>query len=119
MNSRSHRQRRPLFHGRFFDYLIGLLRIPAPDTPQLLRRIQKVERDIVLPVKAAGIAMLLFSFYSSPWTQIVLSSLDIAIESTQYFLWLYIAFNCMAAIVLFAMRKLPLVQVEWTVFTSS
>ncbi len=119
MNSRPHRQRRPLFQGRVLDYLIGLLKIPAPETPQLLRRIQKVERDIVLPVKAAGIAMLLFSFYSSPWTQIVLSSLDIAIESTQYFLWLYIAFNCMVAIVLFAMRKLPLALVEWTVFTSS
>jgi signal transduction histidine kinase len=102
----------------FIDHIIGLVKIPAPDNPQLLRRIQKVERDIVLPVKLAGIAMLLHSFYSSPWTQIVLGSLDIAIESTQYLLWLYIGVNVAVAGVLLALRRLPLALVEWTVFTS-
>ena len=104
---------------RFIDRLTALLKIPPPDAPELLRRIRMVERDIVLPLKVAGIAMLLHSFYSSPWIRIVLGSLDIAIESTQYFLWLYIAVNILVAAILMAMRWLPLPLLEWVVFTSS
>ena len=44
---------------RFLDRVIGMLKIPAPDTPQLIYRIQHMERDIVLPIKAAGILMVL------------------------------------------------------------
>src|SRR6267142_3156105 len=66
--------------------VLGLLTIPPPDQPQLIYRIRRMERDIILPVKAAAIAMLLYSFYFSPWIGRVLGALDIAVESTQYFL---------------------------------
>jgi hypothetical protein len=78
-----------------------------------------MERDIVLPVKAAGIVMLLYSFYFSPWIGITLGALEIAVESTQYFLWIYIGINIVVAGMLLAMRWLPLALIEWSVFTSS
>src|SRR5262249_31455712 len=93
------------------------LTIPAPDRVQLLSRVRRMEREIVLPLKVAGIAIVLGSFYLSPWIGITLSELDIAIEATQYFLWIYIGLNVIAAGVLFAMRRLPIALVEWAVFT--
>jgi len=103
----------------FLDRIILLLRLPAPDIPQLLRRIRTMERDVILPIKVAGIAMLLYSFYLTPWMGLVLSALDIAVETTQYFLWIYIGINIVGAILVLRMRHLPLALVEWTVFTIS
>src|SRR3954470_16673265 len=98
------------------DRLISLLKIPSPDTPQLVRRITIMERDIVLPIKAAGIAMLLQSFYFTPWIGIVSGTLDVAVESVQYFFWLYISVNVLVASLLLGMRWLPLALIEWGVF---
>jgi signal transduction histidine kinase len=102
---------------RLLDRIVGMLR--TPDATQLIYRIQHMERDIVLPVKAAGILMLLYSFYFSPWIGITLGALEIAIESTQYFLWIYIGINLVVAVMLMAMRWLPLALIEWSVFTIS
>ena len=104
---------------RFWNRIVRMLQIPAPDSPQLIYRIQHMERDIVLPVKAAGILMLLYSFYFSPWIGTTLGALEIAVESTQYFLWIYIGINIIVAGMLLAMRWLPLALIEWSVFTIS
>ncbi len=48
---------------------------------------------------------------------LVLGALDIAIESTQDFLWSYIGLNILGAVLLLFMNRLPLALVEWTVFT--
>jgi signal transduction histidine kinase len=104
---------------RFPSRAIELLRIPAPDAPQLIDRITTMERDIVLPLKAAGIAMLLHSFYFTPWFGRVLGELEIAVETTQYFLWIYIGLNVVVAGMLFAMHRLPLPLVSWVVFAMS
>ena len=101
---------------RFLLRLFEVLKIPAPDTPQLIRRITVMERDIILPLKVAGIAMLLYSFYFTPWIGRVQGALEIAVESTRYFLWLYITINVAVACLLLAMRRLPLDLIEWSVF---
>jgi signal transduction histidine kinase len=101
------------------DRLIALLRIPSPDPPQLIRRISIMERDIVLPIKVAGIAMLMQSFYFTPWIGIVSGTLDVAVESIQYFFWFYISANVVTASLLLGMRWLPLALVEWAVFVMS
>ena len=93
--------------GPRFERLAALLTIPPPDKPQLLYRIQRMERGIILPLKVAGIIILLASFYLSPWIGVTLGEFDIAIESTQYFLWIYIGINAVVAGLLFAMRLLP------------
>jgi len=104
---------------RFPARAAELLRIPAPEAPQLIDRITMMERDIVLPLKAAGIAMLVHSFYFTPWFGKVLGTLEIAVETTQYFLWIYITLNVLVASILLAMRHVPLPLVSWAVFAMS
>lgn len=103
---------------RFSRAAVELLRFPDPDTPRTLRRIEIMERDVVLPLKVAGIAMLVHSFYFSPWIGRVLGALDIAIEWTQFLLWIYILVNLAFAVVLFRIWRLPPPLVQWTVFAS-
>jgi signal transduction histidine kinase len=98
---------------------VELLKIPAPDAPQLIDRITTMERDIVLPLKAAGIVMLVHSFYFTSWFGDVLGALEIAVETTQYFLWVYIGLNVAVAVMLLMMRRLPLALVSWGVFAMS
>lgn len=106
----------PAWFARLLDLLIPLLSIPAPRSPQLLRRIKLMERDIILPLKAAGVLMLLYSFYFRPWINNVLSALEVAVEWTQYFLWVYIAANLLFAALIWFMHRLPLEAVRWFIF---
>ena len=103
----------------FFRRLLTSVAIPSPDSEQLLSRVEIMERHIILPLKAAGIVMLLQRFYSSPWIGEITSILDIAIEGIQYFLWIYIGVNLVVAGILLAMKKLPVPLIEWTVFVTS
>jgi signal transduction histidine kinase len=100
---------------------VELLKLPAPDAVKLMDRIATMERDIILPLKAAGIAMLLYSFYFKQfWIGVKgLGTLEITVEATQYFLWVYIAVNVAAAVLLLAMRRAPLLLVQWAVFAMS
>ena len=104
---------------RLLERLISILRIPAPDTSQMITRVIRMERDIVLPIKAAGIMMLIISFFLSPWIGLVLGALEIAVESTQYFLLVYIFINVAAAGVLLAIRWVPPSLIEWTVVVTT
>ena len=100
---------------------VELLKIPAPAAAQLMDRIATLERDILLPIKVAAIGMLLYSFYfKRAWIgDKELGALEIAVEATQYFLWLYIALNAVVAGLLLAMRRVPLPLVQWAVFAMS
>ena len=106
--------------GRFLARVVALLRIESPAEPELIRRIRIMERDIILPIKVAAIAMLVRSFFlsPSPWIGSVLGALEIAVESTQYFLYIYIAINLVMAAILLFMRRLPLGLVSWAVFVN-
>jgi signal transduction histidine kinase len=103
---------------RLINHFIKFLEIPGPDERDWLRRVTLMERDIVLPIKVALIAMLLYSFYSSPWVVRVQSELEISVEWTQQFLWVYIGVNAVVAACLLAMRKLPLGLTQWLVFVA-
>ena len=100
---------------------VELLKLPAPDAVKLLDRITTMERDIILPIKVAGIAMLLYSFYfKRAWIgEKELGTLEITVEATQYFLWVYIAANVLTAGLLLSMRRVPLLLVQWAVFAMS
>src|SRR5215471_3092557 len=103
---------------RVLERLVTLLEIPTPDPEQVFRRITTMERDIFLPLKAAGIAMLLYSFAHGRWIRYALDELSIAVEWTGYFLWYYIPINILFAAALLAMRRLPLGLIQWIVFVS-
>ena len=103
---------------RVVDRLIEALKIPAPEAPEWIRRITIMERDIILPLKAAGILMLV-SFYYKSWTAEALSVFEIADQFSRAFLWIYIAVNIVVAVILMSMRRLPLPLVQWVVFAIS
>ena len=98
---------------------IELFKIQPPETAEILRRIQIMERHIVLPIKAAGIAILVQSFYVTPWILDRYNTLDVPVQIVGYFLWLYIGFNLGIAAVLFGMRRLSPTLVERSVFFAS
>ncbi len=107
----SHRQR--------LKRVSALLEIPTPDPPRLLRRVELMERDIMLPVKAVFIGMILYSFHSSAWFGLTWSLLDVTAETVQFIFWFYILANVFFAAILLAAERLPLALVQWTVVTSS
>lgn len=92
------------------------IQIPTPTGAEILRRIVVVERDIVLPVKSVAIAILLYSFYSSPWFTNISSTIEIGVESVQTMLWGYIAINVLAALPVLAARRVPMSFLQWVVF---
>jgi signal transduction histidine kinase len=106
---------------RFPGRAVELLKIPAPDVAKLVDRIATMERDLVLPIKVAAIAMLLYSFYfKRAWIgEKEFGTLEITVEATQAFLWVYIAANAVVASLLLGMRRVPLPLVQWAVFAMS
>jgi signal transduction histidine kinase len=99
--------------------MLALMEIPAPDPPLLLRRIEVMERDIMLPIKAFIIGMILYSFVSTPWFGLTSNTLDIAVETVQYLFWFYVLANVAFALLMLAPARLPLAIVQWTMVTSS
>jgi signal transduction histidine kinase len=100
---------------RFFT----LLEIPAPDPTRLLRRIEVMERNIILPVKAVAVGAIFYSFVSTPWFGLTLSTLDVTVETVQYIFWFYVLASGALAALLLNLERLPLAVVQWTVVTSS
>jgi signal transduction histidine kinase len=107
-------------HAQWLTRLAGLFEIPAPEPARRFHRIVMMERNIMLPIKAVFIAMILYSFdYSRPWMGQISSTLDVTVETVQYIFWVYILVNLILAGFLFGAERLPLALVQWTVVTSS
>jgi len=51
---------------QWWKRLFTLLEIPAPDPPRLLHRIEIMEWNITLPVKAVAVGIIFYSFVSTP-----------------------------------------------------
>jgi signal transduction histidine kinase len=99
--------------------LPALLEIPEPNPPRLLRRIKIMERNIMLPVRATFIAIVLYSFSYSKWFGELSSLQDITVETVQYIFWFYILASLVLAVPLLNVWRLPLAVVQWAVVTSS
>ena len=56
-----------LFHWPIVQRLRELLRETAPSPTEMAGRLQSVERNVILPVKAAFLLILLNYFFSSRW----------------------------------------------------
>jgi signal transduction histidine kinase len=100
---------------RLVKRLIKLLEIPAPEAPQWIHRIGIMERDIMLPIKAAAIAMIYY-FYFTRWILVAHNELDVEVEAVEFFFWVYIGINIIVAALLIRMHHLPLALMQWVVF---
>jgi len=106
-------------HDQWLKRWSALFEIPALDRERLLRRIQFMERSVMLPVKAVFIVMILYSFESTRWFGQTLSLLDITAETVQFSFWFYIVANVFFAAIVLAAERLPLAIVQWSAVTSS
>src|ERR1700744_3423211 len=106
-------------HESWLKRLFALNEIPAPDPQRFLRRVKFMERDIMLPVKAIFIGMILYSFDATPWFGLTSSTLDVTVETVQYIFWFYILASIISGAILMFLEKLPLAVTQWTVVTSS
>jgi len=105
--------------GDFLNRFVELLRIQAPAPEQILNRIETMERHIILPIKAAGIAILLQPHYFNSWIGDAARDLEISDATTRSFFGTYIFLNIVFAVMLLALRRLPLALCEWSVFAMS
>jgi signal transduction histidine kinase len=99
-----------------FRRLTELLRPPPPDPAQQLFRLKSIERDIVLPVKALYLAMLVYYFFLTEWYGESLAAIQIAQAMTEYFCGVYIAVNVAVAFFLLKSRRLSLKWGQRVVF---
>ena len=104
---------------KWLKHLLSSLELPAPEAAQRLGRIKAVERNIVLPLKAAAIGIILYSLHQSPWFGLPLGSLDITVNTVNTIFGFYVAANILAAAVLLFVDRLPFDLVRWSVFTIS
>ena len=104
---------------QWLNRLARLFEIPAPDPARLFQRIVMMERNIILPIKAVFIAMIWYSFDTTPWINLASGTLDVVVETVQFIFWFYILANGILAAILLGAERLPLAVVQWTVVTSS
>lgn len=94
---------------------IGLISNQADAT----RRMLLLERDIMLPIKAMVILMVLYSLYTSHWFGLVPTTHDQVIQFAQRAIWLYGAFSLVQSVLLLAYRRFPLSCLRGVIFISS
>jgi len=99
--------------------LPALFEIPAPDAARARRRIELMERNLMLPVKVFFVGMVFYSFNFSPWVEHISSGLEVTVETVQFIFWFYILFSALLAVPLFAADRLPLAVLQWSVVTSA
>jgi signal transduction histidine kinase len=96
-----------------------LLRETAPAPTEMASRLKAVERDVILPVKAVLIGILLFSLYRSRWFEDPSVMPSIAHAVFERFFLIYLALNVGMALFLIFYRPLPSVFAQRLIFTSS
>ena len=100
-----------------YRHLLDLVRISAPDTPRILQRIGIMEQNIILPIKVAGIVMVL-CFYLKPWVSRGYNVLDVEVNASKGFFWFYTGASAVVAALLLAKRRLPVQGVQWIAFVN-
>jgi signal transduction histidine kinase len=100
--------------------LPALFEIPAPDPARARRRIELMERNLMLPVKVVFIAIILRSFnYNSPWLGQISNTLDVTVDTVQGIFWFYTLFSGLLALPVLFSARMPLALLQWLVVTSS
>lgn len=104
----------------FLRRLVAALRAGTVDTAQQLRRIQTMERNIGLPVRAGMILLVAYYLYllRAPAEQEIAPE-AVVLEWVRGLLLAYLLINLAASVALFYMRKLGWGLMRWVVFAVS
>ena len=101
--------------GRFRD----LLHETSPTQEEMSFRLQSVERDIILPVKAVVIGVLFYNFYYTKWFEDSAIPWSVAQYTVERFFLIYLALNAVVATILIFSHKIASVFVQRLIFTSN
>jgi signal transduction histidine kinase len=107
------------FPTQSFQRIKELLRPTVPDPAQQLFRLKTIERDIVLPIKALYLGILIYHFYVTPWYGEMEAAMQLAVTVTKQFLAIYIVANVAVGIHLLKSKRLSLVWGQRSVFAVS
>lgn len=99
--------------------LLRSLELPAPEVAQRLARLQGIERNIVLPLKAVAIGIILYSLHLTPWFGMPLGSLEVTVTTINTLFAAYVVINLFGAFVLLSSNRLSFTLVQWSVFAIS
>src|ERR1043166_1542004 len=103
-----------------FQKIRELLEETAPEPGQMRSRLLTIERDIILPIKAVVVGLLLYSGLFFPHLFVdVTTPRSIAQEVIHRFFLIYLVLNVAVAMVLMMRRRLPLVLVQRIIFSAS
>lgn len=107
------------FPTQTLQHLQELLRPTTPDPAQQLFRLKAIERDIILPIKALYLGILVYYFYLTPWYGESESAREMAVGLTKYFLGVYLVANIAVGIFLIKSKRLSLAWGQRVVFVMS
>ncbi len=79
----------------------------APDFGHQATRVRSIERNIILPVKGAVIALLVWYLFFSKWFDDVYTFREAVLLTVRLFFLIYAVVNLAAAIILMGMDELP------------
>ena len=85
-----------------------LPKTPAAGPNQRAARIQAVERDVLLPLRAFLLAVLGYYFFMSRWSEVPYEPRDVAFSLLQKFFWFYLAANIAAGVAFIRVRQMSL-----------
>lgn len=94
----------------------ALLAVDAPDTPEQVRRLRTMERNLVLPAKALSLVVLFYYLLISNWYDEVTSQPDAVLLTVRFFFLIYLVVNIAEAILLAGLDQLPFRLVQESVF---
>jgi signal transduction histidine kinase len=96
-----------------------MLRETAPPQEHMASRLRAVEKDVILPVKAVFVGILLYYFYFSRWFEGLTLPRSVAQEVVQSFFLIYLFFNIGVSAVLLRFKGLSMDVVERIIFSSN
>lgn len=104
---------------KWVERLRELLRETTPPPEQIAFRLQAVERDIILPVKAVFVGILLYYLYISRWFEEVTIPRSVVQQVIERFFLFYLVLNVVVAFLLIYSRSLPSPFTRVVMFTNS
>src|SRR5208283_4178030 len=100
-----------------FQKLSRLLVAPTIEPSQRAARIQAVERDVILPLRALLIAVLGCFFFLSDWRDVPNQPRGLGHAWFQDYFWFYLLGNVAAGAVFIFVRQMSLKATQWINFT--
>jgi signal transduction histidine kinase len=96
-----------------FRKLARLFVAPTLEPSQRATRIQAVEKDVILPLRALLIAVLGYFFFLSDWRDVPDQPRGLGHALFQYYFWFYFAANVAAGGLLIWVRQMTLKTTQW------